>query len=145
MPGESHGQRSLAGYRGHRESDVTARLRTHSQICLAFPVFCRISESLFQVRVRGGISSFKCRSLYSFFLTHGCVIMIGIPTLGHALAFYHFSLSTFYDMSLLASLWCNISDVESRFVWFLGSVSYILKYFYVLLFDFPSWGPVCMC
>ena len=145
MPGESHGQRSLAGYRGHRESDMTEWLRTPAQICLVFPIFCSISESLFQMCVHGVISSFKCGSLYSFFLARGCVIMTGIPTLGHALAFYHFSLSTFYDMSLLASLWCNISDVESRFVWFLGSVSYILKYFYVLLFDFPSWAPVCMC
>ena len=30
LPGESHGQRSLAGYspRGHKESDVTERLHT---------------------------------------------------------------------------------------------------------------------
>ena len=34
LPGESHGQRSLAGYspRGHKESDTTERLmHTHTQ------------------------------------------------------------------------------------------------------------------
>ena len=107
---------------------------------------CNISESLFQVCVHGVIFSFKSGGLYSFFLTHGCVIRIGIPTLGHALAFCHLSLSIFYDTSLLASVWYNIADVESRFVWFLGSVSYILKYFYVLfIICLPFMGTGVLC
>ena len=34
LPGESHGQRSLAGYspRGHKESDMTERLSTHARV-----------------------------------------------------------------------------------------------------------------
>ena len=34
LPGESHGQKSLAGYspRGHKESDTTERLHTHTYI-----------------------------------------------------------------------------------------------------------------
>ena len=34
LPGESHGQRSLAGYSpcGHKESDTTKRLNTHTEI-----------------------------------------------------------------------------------------------------------------
>ena len=34
LPGESHGQRSLAGYRprGHKESDTAERLGTHMHI-----------------------------------------------------------------------------------------------------------------
>ena len=32
LPGESHGQRSLVGYgpRGHKESDTTGLIRTHT-------------------------------------------------------------------------------------------------------------------
>ena len=37
LPGESHGQRSLAGYspRGHKESDTTEQLHVHLCICVS--------------------------------------------------------------------------------------------------------------
>ena len=47
LPGESHGQRSLAGYRprGHKESDMTERLTTATHpvqihILLIFTISC---------------------------------------------------------------------------------------------------------
>ena len=52
LPGESHGQRSLAGYSpwGHKESDTTEQLSTaqHS-VCIVGLVFCRAhcSKGLF--------------------------------------------------------------------------------------------------
>ena len=43
LPGESHGQRSLAGYspRGHKESDMTEQLKHFHiiQVIWALPVF----------------------------------------------------------------------------------------------------------
>ena len=42
LPGESHGQRSLAGYspRGHKESDTTERLHTHIYLFVGCARFC---------------------------------------------------------------------------------------------------------
>ena len=42
LPGESHGERSLAGYspRGHKESDTTARLSTHARMMYQWEQCC---------------------------------------------------------------------------------------------------------